>query len=88
MEPGLRVYGGDSRVGALTQRVSHLTALKVKGGTCRTLGILSLCRSCTGVFPTELGSSGTFEHPWDVVDGLIAAFPLSQPLNCDPSALF
>ncbi|XP_068886469.1 hydroxyacylglutathione hydrolase, mitochondrial isoform X1 [Aphelocoma coerulescens] len=29
MEPGLRVYGGDSRVGALTQRVSHLTALKV-----------------------------------------------------------
>uniref|UniRef100_A0A803V9D2 Hydroxyacylglutathione hydrolase, mitochondrial n=1 Tax=Ficedula albicollis TaxID=59894 RepID=A0A803V9D2_FICAL len=29
MEPGLHVYGGDSRVGALTQRVSHLTALKV-----------------------------------------------------------
>lgn len=29
MEPGLRVYGGDSRVGALTHRVSHLTALKV-----------------------------------------------------------
>uniref|UniRef100_A0A674GE34 Hydroxyacylglutathione hydrolase, mitochondrial n=1 Tax=Taeniopygia guttata TaxID=59729 RepID=A0A674GE34_TAEGU len=29
MEPGLRVLGGDSRVGALTQRVSHLTALQV-----------------------------------------------------------
>uniref|UniRef100_A0A8C5TVH3 Hydroxyacylglutathione hydrolase n=1 Tax=Malurus cyaneus samueli TaxID=2593467 RepID=A0A8C5TVH3_9PASS len=29
MEPGLRVYGGDGRVGALTQKVSHLTALKV-----------------------------------------------------------
>ncbi|NWT25075.1 GLO2 protein, partial [Cardinalis cardinalis] len=29
MEPGLHVYGGDSRVGALTHRVSHLTALKV-----------------------------------------------------------
>uniref|UniRef100_A0A8C0VPS0 Hydroxyacylglutathione hydrolase, mitochondrial n=1 Tax=Cyanistes caeruleus TaxID=156563 RepID=A0A8C0VPS0_CYACU len=28
MEPGLRVYGGDGRVGALTQKVSHLTALK------------------------------------------------------------
>ncbi|KAM3662153.1 hydroxyacylglutathione hydrolase, mitochondrial isoform X2 [Ammospiza nelsoni] len=29
MEPGLYVYGGDSRVGALTHRVSHLTSLKV-----------------------------------------------------------
>ncbi|KAM6080103.1 hydroxyacylglutathione hydrolase, mitochondrial isoform 3-T3 [Theristicus caerulescens] len=29
METGLRVYGGDSRVGALTQKVSHLTSLKV-----------------------------------------------------------
>ncbi|NXF26193.1 GLO2 protein, partial [Rhodinocichla rosea] len=29
MEPGLHVCGGDSRVGALTHRVSHLTALKV-----------------------------------------------------------
>nr|XP_025951001.1 hydroxyacylglutathione hydrolase, mitochondrial isoform X2 [Dromaius novaehollandiae] len=28
METGLRVYGGDSRVGALTQKVSHLTSLK------------------------------------------------------------
>uniref|UniRef100_A0A8C3VFG1 Hydroxyacylglutathione hydrolase, mitochondrial n=1 Tax=Catharus ustulatus TaxID=91951 RepID=A0A8C3VFG1_CATUS len=44
MEPGLHVYGGDSRVGALTQRVSHLTALKVKGGTCSTLGT----PSCSG----------------------------------------
>lgn len=41
MEPGLRVYGGDGRVGALTQKVSHLTALQVKGGTCRTLGVPS-----------------------------------------------
>ncbi|NWQ83359.1 GLO2 protein, partial [Columbina picui] len=31
MATGLRVYGGDSRVGALTQKVSHLTSLKVKG---------------------------------------------------------
>ncbi|XP_013915511.1 PREDICTED: hydroxyacylglutathione hydrolase, mitochondrial-like [Thamnophis sirtalis] len=30
MEPGLRVYGGDSRVGALTQKVSHLTTFQVK----------------------------------------------------------
>ncbi|XP_058013446.1 hydroxyacylglutathione hydrolase, mitochondrial isoform X1 [Ahaetulla prasina] len=29
MEPGLRVYGGDSRVGALTQKVSHLTTFQV-----------------------------------------------------------
>lgn len=29
LETGLRVYGGDSRVGALTQKVSHLTSLKV-----------------------------------------------------------
>ncbi|XP_065706576.1 hydroxyacylglutathione hydrolase, mitochondrial isoform X1 [Patagioenas fasciata] len=29
MATGLRVYGGDSRVGALTQKVSHLTSLKV-----------------------------------------------------------
>lgn len=36
METGLRVYGGDSRVGALTQKVSHLTTLKVKGVVCRT----------------------------------------------------
>lgn len=56
MEPGLHVYGGDSRVGALTQRVSHLTALKVKGGTCRTLGTPSLCHSCTAVFPPELAA--------------------------------
>lgn len=36
METGLHVYGGDSRVGALTQKVSHLTSLKVKGVSCRT----------------------------------------------------
>ncbi|KAL7979076.1 hypothetical protein Chor_015100 [Crotalus horridus] len=29
MEPGLRVCGGDSRVGALTQKVSHLTTFQV-----------------------------------------------------------
>lgn len=34
MEPGLQVYGGDSRVGALTQKVSHLMSfqVKIKGG--------------------------------------------------------
>ena len=36
METGLRVYGGDSRVGALTQKVSHLTSLKVKAVSCGT----------------------------------------------------
>ncbi|XP_060116535.1 hydroxyacylglutathione hydrolase, mitochondrial-like [Heteronotia binoei] len=29
MAPGLQVYGGDSRVGALTQRVSHLMSFQV-----------------------------------------------------------
>ncbi|XP_042293570.1 hydroxyacylglutathione hydrolase, mitochondrial isoform X1 [Sceloporus undulatus] len=29
MEPGLQVYGGDSRVGALTQKVSHLMSFQV-----------------------------------------------------------
>ncbi|XP_056389428.1 hydroxyacylglutathione hydrolase, mitochondrial isoform X2 [Hyla sarda] len=29
MVPGLKVYGGDSRVGAVTQRVSHLTTFQV-----------------------------------------------------------
>uniref|UniRef100_A0A5F8G6X5 Metallo-beta-lactamase domain-containing protein n=1 Tax=Monodelphis domestica TaxID=13616 RepID=A0A5F8G6X5_MONDO len=29
MERGLKVYGGDDRVGALTQKVSHLTTLQV-----------------------------------------------------------
>lgn len=44
MEAGLRVYGGDSRVGALTQKVSHLTSLKVKGVSCRTwLGASPIC---------------------------------------------
>lgn len=52
MEPGLRVYGGDGRVGALTQKVSHLTALKVKGGTCRTLGSPSWCHSCWAALST------------------------------------
>ncbi|KAJ6657306.1 hypothetical protein lerEdw1_002673 [Lerista edwardsae] len=29
MEPGLQVYGGDSRVGALTQKVSHLMSFQL-----------------------------------------------------------
>ncbi|KFW12152.1 hypothetical protein N326_09273, partial [Eurypyga helias] len=41
MEPGLRVYGGDSRVGALTQKVSHLTSLKVG-----SLNVKCLCTPC------------------------------------------
>uniref|UniRef100_A0A8C3D005 Hydroxyacylglutathione hydrolase, mitochondrial n=1 Tax=Cairina moschata TaxID=8855 RepID=A0A8C3D005_CAIMO len=41
METGLRVYGGDSRVGALTQKVSHLTTLKVG-----SLNVKCLCTPC------------------------------------------
>uniref|UniRef100_A0A8B9RU61 Hydroxyacylglutathione hydrolase, mitochondrial n=1 Tax=Accipiter nisus TaxID=211598 RepID=A0A8B9RU61_9AVES len=41
MEAGLRVYGGDSRVGALTQKVSHLTSLKVG-----SLNVKCLCTPC------------------------------------------
>ncbi|KAM6378973.1 hydroxyacylglutathione hydrolase, mitochondrial isoform 1-T1 [Pluvialis apricaria] len=41
MESGLRVYGGDSRVGALTQKVSHLTSLKVG-----SLNVKCLCTPC------------------------------------------
>ncbi|OXB68800.1 hypothetical protein ASZ78_002215 [Callipepla squamata] len=41
METGLRVYGGDSRVGALTQKVSHLTSLKVG-----SLNVKCLCTPC------------------------------------------
>ncbi|XP_069859892.1 hydroxyacylglutathione hydrolase, mitochondrial isoform X3 [Dipodomys merriami] len=29
MEPGLKVYGGDDRIGALTHKVTHLTTLQV-----------------------------------------------------------
>lgn len=48
MATGLRVYGGDSRVGALTQKVSHLTSLKVKGSAggspaCVAALVLDLC---------------------------------------------
>lgn len=59
MEPGLYVYGGDSRVGALTHRVSHLTALKVKGGTAG-LWVSPPCG--TALIPPGLGSSGAFQH--------------------------
>ena len=41
LETGLRVYGGDSRVGALTQKVSHLTSLKVG-----SLNVKCLCTPC------------------------------------------
>lgn len=29
LEPGLKVYGGDDRIGALTHKVTHLTTLQV-----------------------------------------------------------
>uniref|UniRef100_F7EAX7 Hydroxyacylglutathione hydrolase, mitochondrial n=1 Tax=Monodelphis domestica TaxID=13616 RepID=F7EAX7_MONDO len=37
MERGLKVYGGDDRVGALTQKVSHLTTLQVGSLTVKCL---------------------------------------------------
>lgn len=29
LEPGLKVYGGDDRIGALTHKVTHLSTLQV-----------------------------------------------------------
>lgn len=30
LEPGLKVYGGDDRIGALTHKVTHLSTLQVR----------------------------------------------------------
>lgn len=46
LEPGLKVYGGDDRIGALTDKVTHLSTLQVgsepteriQGGPAWTLG--------------------------------------------------
>lgn len=30
LEPGLKVYGGDDRIGALTHKIAHLSTLQVR----------------------------------------------------------
>lgn len=43
LEPGLKVYGGDDRIGALTHKVTHLSTLQVHSEPCqdaRSSGII------------------------------------------------
>lgn len=55
--PGLRVYGGDDRVDALTKKVSHSHNFKVSVAKS-TLSIWSVCssRRLTGVRLSQIGS--------------------------------
>lgn len=53
--PGLRVYGGDDRIGGLTDKVTNEQELKVRGMNFFTkdvtvLSVLQYCSSQNGLF--------------------------------------
>lgn len=55
--PGLRVYGGDDRVDAITKKVSHSHNFKVSvSNLTPSIWVVCSSRRLTGVRPSQIGS--------------------------------
>ena len=68
LEPGLKVYGGDDRIGALTHKVTHLSTLQVRRDRQQGSGVVLLgsrpCARCLLAVPwlapgTQRGTEGS-----------------------------